>query len=292
VCGATNHKVTCGVGCANSRGSCAAVILTQVREVTIAASQVAAFLSTGTAGLILAQTVEQIVRVAEWSFNVLRRLLEVIDVAYKQFTREEAEMATLIAIFQTVQLAIGDIFQDYTEYSRYISDSAGLFLRLIDAEWGWVVPNLGWITGVIMDNGAAALTGAFEVAKAFAYGACQIADDTVSFVVEEVGDQRLVGPWTHDGNYNGKPLYHSLIDRTNTKLEWNRYENSWGLWVYDTSFGRGWWFWWIGLGWRQLYQSFAQTPGFPTTGWRRVEGSLPLPLLVSATNGGEPSEGE
>merc|ERR550539_315618 len=66
VCGATNHKVTCGVGCANTRLSCAAVILNQVKEVAIAASQVAAFLTAGTGGLILANMVEQIVKVAEW----------------------------------------------------------------------------------------------------------------------------------------------------------------------------------------------------------------------------------
>merc|ERR1712176_870371 len=77
VCGATNHKVTCGVGCANSRSSCASVILNQVKEVTIAATYVVAFLSSGTPGLILARTVEEIVAVAEWSFNVLRRLLKV-----------------------------------------------------------------------------------------------------------------------------------------------------------------------------------------------------------------------
>merc|ERR1719436_232903 len=201
-------------------------------------------------------------------------------------------MATLIAIFQTVQMAIGDIFADWAEYRSALSDAGSLFLQLLDAQWGWQGLNLDWITRVLVRNGAAALTGAFKVAKAFAYGACDIADDTVSHVVVDVGDQRLVGPWTADGNYNGKPQYHSLIDRSNTKLEWNRYEGSWSFWVYDTSVGHGWWLWWTGLGWRELYQSSAQTPGFPTTGWRRVEGSLPLPVLVSASNGGEPSEGE
>jgi len=287
VCAETNFPVTCGVGCANSRMDCVAIILNQVKEIAISASKIAAFFMTGSAGVIFATAVEQVVKVAEFAFNVLAKVLEIADAAYKQFTREQAEMATLISLYQVLKETAADVAKDWLTFQGYIRESGALFVRLIDANFGWKNIDLGWITGAIMKEGLGALTGAFQVARAFAYAKCELADDEVHFTIEHIGDQRLIGAWSKDGTANGKPRYRIIRNRENTMLEWSRRSNSWAIWYLDKSFGSGWWFGWLGMGWRELYETKSPTPEFPKSGWRKIEGSLPLPQLVSAKNGGE-----
>lgn len=288
ICAETNYPVTCGVGCANSRSDCVSVILNQVKEVAIAAGKIAIFFSgAGFSGVALAATVEQVVKVAEFAFNVLSKVLKIADAAYKDYTREQGEMAVLVSIFQVLKDLAADVAQDWIKFQDLIRKSGNLFLRLIDAEFAWKNVNLAWITGAIMKEGIGALFGAFEVARAFAYAKCNVADDEVHFSIEQIGDQRLIGAWSEDGQTNGKPRYRLIRDRGNTVLEWSRRSKSWALWVFDSSFGRGWWFGWAGLGWRELYETKANTPGFPTTGWRKIEGPLPMPLLVGTKTGGE-----
>jgi len=286
VCADTNHPVTCGVGCANSRSSCISVILRQTREVVVSASKVAAFFTAGTAGLVLATAVEQVVKVAEFGFNVLSEVLKTVDAAFKIFSREKAELATAITIFQILVAAGSEISKNVAQFVTAVSSSTKLVLQLIDAKFGWKNINLGWIANAIMKNGAAALDGAFSIIKAFDYQKCKLADEVVAFTIEDVGDQRVIGPWTQDGNTNSKPFYRLIADKANVVLEWSRRSKYWAIWVKDRTFGRGWWFGWLGFGWRELYYTRSGTAGFPTTGWRKWEGALPLPELVSATNGG------
>jgi len=280
--------VTCGVGCAASRTACLGVILNQVKEVAIAASKVAAFFTGGSAGVALATVVEQVVKLAEFGFNVLTKVLEIAQTAFQMYAREEAQLATLIAIFEMAKQSAGEIAGDVQSFLGLVETSVPLFLQVVDAQFGWTNINLEWIANAVMQNGGAALQGAFKVATAFAFGKCQIADDTVEFTIEEVGDARVVGPWTEDGVEQGKPRYRGLLDRQNTMISWSRRSNTWGIWVVDTSFGKGWWFGWAGFKWRELYQSSANTPTVPLSnaGWTRIEGVLPLPWLVSARNGG------
>jgi len=286
VCAETTFPVTCGVGCANTRTDCVAIILNQVKEVAISASKVATFFMTGTAGVILHETVVQVVKVAEFAFNVLSKVLTIADAAYKSYTREQGELATMISLYAVLKDTAAEVAQDWVRFQGLIRASSNLFLRLIDAEYGWKNVNLGWITGAIMKEGIGQLFGAFEVARAFAYAQCELATDEVAFSIENVGDQRLVGAWTQDGTTNGKPRYRVIRDRTNTVMEWSRRSGSWAIWYMDRTFGRGYWFGWVGLGWRELYETKSNTPDFPTSGWRKIEGPLPLPALVNAKNGG------
>merc|ERR1711997_797155 len=109
--------------------------------------------------------------------------------------------------------------------------------------------------------------------------------------IEESGDDRIIGPGFQKGEVNRKRKYvltnHEGFKNAEkkTRIESNR-RNLWSIWVLDRSFGRGWWFGWLGLGWRRLYETSSNTNLFPTTGWRRAEGVLPLPYLVSTTGGG------
>lgn len=260
--------------------------MNMVKEVAIAASKVASFLAAGPGGVLIAQTVEHVIKIAEFGFNVLIKVLDVVDFAYKTFTREEAELATAVAIFQVLKEVGAEIAQSWLEFQPVVSASGALFLSLIDAEFGWKEINLGWIANSIVQYGESALYAGFRVASAFAYRKCELATDEVAFTVENVGDTRMIGPWTQDGNSNGKARYRNLNPslRADTMLEWNSRMNSWSFWVKDKSFGRGWWFGWAGFGWRELYESRSPTPNFPTSGWRRIEGALPLPTPVGTRN--------
>lgn len=286
VCAATHHPVTCGVGCASSRLACLSVILSQVKEVVIAASQVAAFFVGGPWGSALVATVKQVIKIGEFAFNVLSVVLEVAQRAFEMFTREEAEMATLVAVYEMVKSSIESNSGLIDTFHKIISTTVPTFLGLIDAQFGWADINLQWIAHSVMDSGADILRRIFTVAGAFASGKCEIASGEVAFVVEDVGDERIIGPWTHQGNNGGKKRYRSLIDRDKVMMEWDSRGKSWSIWYKDTSFGRGWWFGWAGMGWRELYETSSSTSNFPKHGWRRREGRLPLPYVVSATDGG------
>jgi len=176
---------------------------------------------------------------------------------------------------------------DWEQFKKLVSTTTGFFLQLVDAEYGWKNINLGWVSGVLMKSGFSVLEAAHGIAKEFSYKKCSPADETAVFTVEEVGDDRMIGPWMRQGGHDDKPRYRSLSsNRKKTLLEWSRSSKSWSMWFKDTSFGRGWWFGWIGLGWRELYQSKLDTPEFPTKGWRRLEGKAPVPQVVSALDGG------
>jgi len=286
VCADSNHPVTCGVGCASSRRACVGVILNMVKQVALAASKVAAFVLTGPAGLAVAETVVSVVKVAEFGFNVLVGILDVIDITWTTFRREEAQLATLIGIFQVVQVHAKEIFKNIAEFNQAMSASTQLLLTLIDAEFGWKDLNLGWITNSILQYGGSALQGAFQVVSSFAYRECTPASDEVIFTVEQIGDDRFIGPWRQQGMANGKKAYRLLSNPSKTLMEWSSRHKTWSFWYYDKSFGRGWWFGWAGFGWRELYYSKTPSDDFPKSGWRKDEGALPLPELVSATNGG------
>lgn len=287
VCASTNYPVTCGIGCANTRSDCVAIIMNQVKEVAIAASKVASFFIGGVAGVALHSTVESVVRVAEFAFNVLSKVLVLATEAFKQFAREQAGMATLVTLYQTLVDAVTDIGKDWVAFQPIVSQTVKLFTQLIDAEFGWTNVDLGWISGVVMKNGVEALAGAYQVAKAFAFQRCELATNEVAFSIEQIGDLRVIGAWSQDGSTNGKPRYRLIRDRANTVLEWSRRGTSWSIYYLDKSFGRGSWFGWMGLGWRELYRTFSDSPEFPRTGWLRNEGPLPLPHLISAKDGGE-----
>lgn len=287
VCAATNHPVTCGVGCASSRGKCVERILKQVKAVALSASKVAAFVIAGPAGLSVAQTVENVVKIAEFAFNTLTSVLEAVDLVYKMYTREQANMATVVAIFQVVKDEAVTAIGNWQVLSPIVSASSKLFMTLIDANFQWKNLNIGWIANTIMEHGGAALKGAFDLAKEFAFKKCELASQEVHFTVESVGDVRIIGPWQRLGTANGKPRYAKLGDTANMRLEWNSRRKTWSFWVMDRTFGRGWWWGWAGLGWRELYETKSASAEFPKTGWNRIEGPLPLPENVDAKNGGK-----
>merc|ERR1712127_1104850 len=120
----------------------------------------------------------------------------------------------------------------------------------------------------------------------FAYGKCEVSLKTEVFTVEESGDDRIVGPWYRKGKVAGKPKYVLTTNDKKTRIESTR-RNVWKVWVKDTSFGRGWWFGWLGMGWRELYYNNVNVNVVPTLGWVKKEGKLPVPQIAIIEDGGE-----
>lgn len=284
VCGSTNHPFSCGIGCANSRVNCVAVIIQQVGEIAIAASRVASFFS-GTA--LFSETVIAVKKVAEFALTIMVKIANIADKIFTKILREKVELTLLLSLFQFVKEEVLAFKDDWVTFSGLVKSSSQLFLQLFDAELGWKSIDLGWIAGSIMQHDSSVLQNAFAIVKQFAYKPCELADDTVVFVVNEVGDQRMNGPWAQHGEVAGKPRYRLIMNKDNVMMEWSGSNKEWGMWVKDRSFGRGWWWGWLGFGWRKLYTNGKNTASFPHKDWKQNEGAIPAPVLVGAKDGGE-----
>merc|ERR1712176_392579 len=132
--------------------------------------------------------------------------------------------------------------------------------------------------------------GAHSLVSQFAYGPCKLADKEAVFAIEEAGDDRIIGPWFRKGDGKRKYVltnHDGFKDaEKKTRCESNR-RNLWSIWVLDRSLGRGWWFGWLGLGWRRLYENRVDVAVVPTIGWSKREGALPLPQIALVDDGGE-----
>merc|ERR1712217_916327 len=167
VCAATDHPITCGVGCAASRAACAMVILNQIKEVAIAGSKVVAFFTTGGAGVALVDAVEQVIKLAEFAFNVITQVLAIAEQAFQVFAREEALMASLMAVYEMAKTKINDIVPVVGQFWTDLQASIPLFLSLFDAQFGWRSLDLGWIGMVVVILGP---SGSRTLASAVAGG--------------------------------------------------------------------------------------------------------------------------
>lgn len=281
VCADSNHPFSCGVGCASSREKCSQVVLNQVSEIVVSASRIASFF-TGPGGVALHTSLVMAVKVAEFALTVLTKVVKAASSVINQLTREEIELSMLLTIYQSVKDSAVDIAKDWVKLQMMLEGTVGFFMQLVDSEFGWKKIDLSWISNVIMKNGADILKSAFNIVGAFSYERCELARDDVHFSIEDVGDARTLGPYSKDGAVNGRPRYRLITNRNNIIMEYSRSSRAWSLWVMDKTYGRGWWFGFLGFGWREMYESKVDSPVFPTTGWRRLEGKDPVPEVTSA----------
>jgi hypothetical protein len=279
ICGHTHHPYGCGFGCANSRVNCALVFIQQVFDVAAAVGRVVSYVTVN----IVDKVKRAVEGVAGWTLRMLPVLTKIVGSLWGNFTRAHQQAGLLMALMQVVteaQQAQGVL---QPEIDKAINATQEFFLELFDAELGWDSLNLQWVANVLLKKGEQIVQEAWGVLGSFDFNECEVASTDVHFSVEDVGDDRLIGPWMHRGWKNGKPMYQ-LIGNGDTFLEWHTRENAWKMFLLDRTCCTGWWFGWIGLGWRELYRSTSPTPIFPADGWRRVEGPNPLPVLVAAQN--------
>jgi hypothetical protein len=277
ICGATNHPYGCGFGCANSRINCALVFIQQVLDVAAAVGRVISYVTVN----IVSKVKKAVEGVAGWALRMLPELAKIAGSLWGNFTRAHQQAGLLMALMQVVSEAQAALGANQGEIDQAINATQGFFLDLFDAELGWDSLNLQWIANVLLKKGEQVVQEAWGVLGSFDFNECELASAEVHFSVEDVGDDRLIGPWQQKGSKNGKPMYQ-LIGNGDTFLEWHSRENAWKMFFLDRTCCLGWWFGWAGLGWRELYRSTAPTPTFPTEGWRRIEGPNPLPKLVAA----------
>lgn len=257
------------------------MILGQVADIAIAASRVVSFFI-GTAAIT--ETIIAVKKVAEFALSTVTKIVELADLVFRRVAREKISLTLILSVFQFVREesdTIGDLV------GGLAGSATQLFLSIFDAEIGWKTISLEWIAGSIMEFGQTALQSAFSIANLFQVKDCALADDTVEFTIEESGDERILGPWAQHGEVSEKPRYRLIRDRENVMMEWSWSRRNWGIWVMDRSFGRGWWWGWLGFGWRELYFNEQNTATFPPSNWIKWEGADPLPALVGAKDGGE-----
>jgi len=294
ICWETDHPFSCGVGCAISRAACGQIIFGQVLSVVSTASKVAGLFTPGAKYVDVAA---QIVKIAEFALQVISKVVAIAQTLFDTFaSREEVGLTLVTSIFYLLQEQVQGYKEDLAELSdefrALVTDTHSFFLQLVDAQYGWKNVNLNWISGVLTRGNSSVLTAADSLLANFDYGPCQISEKAAVFTIEDSGDDRIVGPWFQKGLVNRKKKYvltnHAGFTDAEKKsrIESNR-RNLWSIWVKDTSFGRGWWFGWIGLGWRRLYENRINTDVVPTLGWSKREGALPLPQIAIIEDGGE-----
>lgn len=267
------------------------IIFRQILSVITSVSRVLSFFVKGAKYVDIAA---QVVRVTEFALQVVLKAVAVADQLYSLIaSRERVGLTLITAVFQLLRDSVQDYIEFFdTKLKPLITDTTNFWLQLVDAEYGWKNVNLNWISGVLTRGPNSTLAAAHAMVQSFAYGPCQLSNKTDLFTVEESGDDRIIGPWFQKGLVNKKAKYvlknHPGFPdaERKTRIESNR-RNLWSIWVLDRSFGRGWWFGWLGLGWRRLYENRINIETVPTLGWGKREGALPLPQIAIIADAGE-----
>lgn len=279
VCGETTHPFGCGTGCASSRKNCALVVVDQVKRVTALVSKVVRYFQTG--GLV--SDAMRIIRgVAGFAMTTLKAVVGKAKELWSGYTRDKTELGVLLALMQFIKEAGAAEGEAIHDLESLLNTTQGIFLQLVDAELGWDEVDLDWMASLLSEAGMELVGAAFATLQTFRYADCELAGSQVHFSIEECGHGSMVGPWGHVGFLNDRARYQRIDDK-NTVMEWGKRDKAWKLFYMDRSRGRGRWFGWIGVGWTEMYRSAQDTQSFPTEGWRRVEGSSPLPSVVSVS---------
>jgi len=286
ICWETDHPFSCGIGCAVSRGACVRVIFRQILSVISFVSRIVSFFVKGANYVNIAA---QVARVAEFALDVVLSVVSAAESIYSLIaSREQVGLSLVTAVFQVLQEEV-QRFRGFSEqFQGLIGQTTELFLSLVDAEYGWKNVNLNWISGVLTQGPNSTLAAAHEMVNEFAYGKCEVSAKEEAITIEDAGDSRVVGPWQKKGVRNRRPRY-VLLNETlarKSRIESTR-RNVWNVWILDRSYGRGWWFGWLGFGWRKLYENKVKADEVPTLGWAKKEGALPLPSIVILKDGGE-----
>jgi hypothetical protein len=287
ICADTNHPFRCGLGCARSRQECSLVVAEQTKTVALTISRVASFVLNAP---IIHSATQAVISLAEFAIVTLNRIVEAAVYVWNTLRREGAQLGVIMALYQFVKETLESMGTDWLKLSGLMTTAIKLVLDLIDTQFGWATLDLNWLINVFVKHGPAILDSGFQLATVFTYDTCQLATKETVFTIEDAGDERMVGPWYLSGQNDGKNRY--VPKRVgDTVLEWNGARRSWNLWVRDTESWQGWWFWWLGLGWRILYDNQQPAADFPKEGWALREGTFPAPQLLAAEDDGTAIEG-
>jgi len=266
-CSASTHTVSCGFGCATSSRECARSILEQAFAVASGVGSVYSFL---TGDERIAQVVDAVINLAEFFLAAFPPIAQAIKGAIDILQNNEEGAMIAVILYQYLVEVAPEVGEPAEAIRDAIREFSQIIANLAQERQDKGEVTVGRIIREILDHGERYLDLAVRVTKAFSYAKCAISDD-VAFTIENVGDDRLMGPWIQRGTINERPKYILKGDRS-TIIEWT-YQPA-GRWVM---FSDG---WLGGITRRYLYEARVDTADYPMEGWTILQGSEPTPEFV------------
>jgi len=265
-CSDSNLPLACGFGCAKHYGSCAGALLQQIGSVTRAVASVYSALADDSE---LLDQVSRIILLTEFSIEVLSKVADTVKLLQGVVNGKEMSLEVIILLFQAVADAAPGLGEDFENLKGAMGEIVELMVSLLEADYG-VDIDLGVIKTALLDHGESLLQSAVDVVRAFTYSRCEPAS-SVAFTLDDMGDERLMGPWVQRGLMNGKPKY-TLRGSKDTVMQWNDGQNHWNIFVDR----------WCGVACRKVvYISKEQSYDFPVEGWTVASnGIAPAPLVI------------
>jgi len=265
-CSDSNLPMACGFGCAKHFGSCASALLQQIGSVTRGFAAVYSALADDSEVL---DQVSRIILLTEFSIEVLAKVADTVKLLQGVVNGKEMSLEVIILLFQAVKDAAPGLGEDFENLKGAMGEIVELMVSLLEADYG-VNIDLDVLKTALLDHGESLLQSAVDVVKAFTYPRCEPATD-VAFTLDDMGDERLMGPWVQRGLMNGKPKY-TLKDSKDTVMQWNDGQNHWNIFVDR----------WCGAACRKVvYISKGQSYDFPVEGWSVApDGIAPAPLVI------------
>jgi hypothetical protein len=171
-CSKSTHTVTCGFGCSNSTWTCFRTVLDQVSQVTKTIGMVGSFL---TGNPLINEVVDKVLWFVEFAIDTLFKVVKIAKDIWGQWPKEDAELATIIALLQFILDSAKELGQTFDHLQGAFSETLGLVLELMDAEFEWVNIDLKFVADTVLKHGAQILDAAYEFSQVFIYPTCKMA---------------------------------------------------------------------------------------------------------------------
>jgi len=265
----SSHPTSCGFGCSTGQDQCSRAIMQQSFIVAQGVSNVYSFVS---GDHRIRQAVAAITNLAEFMFDTMPPIVAAIKGALDIIGDANVHGAYVaVILFQYLQETAPDVRETAEAIRDAIQHFGDIIARLAaeQSDTGSINPRT--LIRSILDHGEEMLEFAVRATKVFTHPTCSITAN-VAFTLEEVGDDRLLGPWVQRGEVNGHPRY-SLVGDRSTNLEWSD-ANGLNRWVMFTDGVSG------VVGRRILYHSYERSMDYPLSGWSTVQGAAPVPDFV------------
>jgi len=147
----------------------------QLTVVARSVGQVASFLS---GQPLINQVVDQVLRLVEFTIDVVFNLVAVAKQVFEQWPRDKIELGLIIALLQFVLEHAKTIGQDLLQLNEMFGETMEMILELVDAEFDWKEINLKFIGDTILKHGRSILGAANEFATAFVFPQCEVVSNT------------------------------------------------------------------------------------------------------------------
>merc|ERR1712194_874279 len=265
----SSHPTSCGFGCSRDQEECSRSIMQQSFTVAQGVSTVYSFVS---GDHRIRKAVAAITNLAEFMFEAMPPIVAAIKGALDIIGNAKEHGAYVaVILFQYLQETAPDVREPAEAIRDAIQYFGDIIARLAEEQYetGTISPQT--LIRSILDHGEEMLEFAVRATKVFTHPTCSITAN-VAFTLEEVGDDRLLGPWVQRGEINGHPRY-SLVGDRSTNLEWSN-ANGLTRWVMFTDGASG------VIGRRILYQSYVRSMDYPMSGWNTVQAQAPVPDFV------------